>query len=164
MTAPRVVLVGVAGSGKTTVGRLLATALDVAGLDADDFHSSANRARMTAGQGLDDDARVDWLAAVHQQVRSLVQQQLGFVLACSALRACYRQQLAADLPPFCWVHLQVDPATLHQRLQRRTDHFFPATLLPSQLATWEALATGLVVDGTDPPTQIVATIRQWLRH
>lgn len=159
MTPPRVVLVGVAGSGKTTVGRALAAALQVPFVDADDFHPQANRAHMAAGLPLDDAMRAPWLAAVHAHLVAAVAAGQGFVLACSALRQRYRDTLAADLPPLRWVHLAVDAATLAARLAAREHHFFPAALLPSQLANFEPLTDGVVVDAAQSVDAIVAHVR-----
>lgn len=158
MTPPRVVLIGVAGSGKTAVGRALAAALQVPFVDADDFHPPANRARMAAGLPLDDTMRAPWLAAVHTHLAGAVAAGQGFVLACSALRQRYRDTLAAGLPPLRWVHLAVDQATLAARLAAREHHFFPAALLPSQLAAFEPLRGGEVVDAAQPIAAIVAQL------
>lgn len=162
VAVPRVVLAGVAGAGKTTIGRLLAQRLGVAFVDADDYHGAANRARMAAGVPLDDAARGGWLAALHAQLAERTRRGEGFVLACSALRQAYRERLGAGLPPLRWVHLRVDHATLRRRLEDRRDHFFPVALLPDQEATWEDLREGLVVDGTEAPEHLVATITHWL--
>ena len=158
MTPPRVVLVGVAGSGKTTVGRALAAALGVPFVDADDFHPPANRERMAQGLPLDDSMRAPWLGAVHAHLAAEVAADRGFVLACSALRQRYRDALAAGLPPLRWVHLAAAAETLAARLAARTDHFFPASLLPSQLAAFEPLVAGEVVDAGLPVPAIVARL------
>jgi gluconokinase len=156
---PRVVLCGVAGCGKTTVGRALAGRLGVAFVDADDFHPPANVARMARGEPLDDDARAGWLAAVHGELARRVATGDGVVLACSALRARHRERLQSGLPPLRFVHLRVPAATLALRLAARVGHFFPASLLPNQLATWEELgADGLDVDGSGPPAAVAAKI------
>jgi gluconokinase len=157
----RVVLCGVAGSGKTTVGRALAATLGEPFLDADEFHPPANLARMRAGLPLDDAARAPWLAAIHARLVAEVAAGHGFVLACSALRRRYRDTLGAGLPPLQFVALQVDPATLRARLQQRS-HFFPAALLDSQLAAWEPLADGPAVEATGPLDAVVARIRDHL--
>jgi len=160
---PRVVLCGVAGCGKTTVGRALADRLGVAFVDADDFHPPANLARMARGEPLDDGARAGWLTTVHGELARRIDAGGGVVLACSALRARHRTRLQDGLPPLRFVHLRVPPATLAARLAARVGHFFPASLLPSQLAAWEDLgADGLAVDGDGPPDHVVAAIARAL--
>jgi gluconokinase len=149
-----VVVVGVAGSGKSTVGRLLAQALGVPFADADDFHAPAARARMAKAQPLDDALRGPWLDALHARLEAAAAAGRGVVLACSALKQGYRDRLAADLE-VVFVHLDVDRATLEQRLRTRSGHFFPPALLESQLATWEPLRDGIVVDGRQSPERIV---------
>jgi gluconokinase len=157
--ALRVVLCGVAGSGKTTVGRALAERLGVAFVDADDCHPPANLARMARGEALDDAARAGWLDAVHAGIAARCARGEGFVLACSALRARHRSRLQDGLPALAFVHLRVPPAELAQRLAARRGHFFPASLLASQLATWEGLAAdGVVVDATAPPADVAAAV------
>jgi gluconokinase len=157
-----VVLAGVAGSGKTTVGRLLAPLLGVPFVDADDCHDAANRARMSGGEALDEPARDRWLAAVAARIGALVRGGGGFVLACSLLRQQHRDALAASALGLRQVHLEVDGATLRERLAQRTDHFFPASLLASQLAAWEPWTGGLRVDANGPPAAVAAVIRAWL--
>jgi gluconokinase len=158
----RLALIGPAGAGKTTVGRRLAAALGVPFVDADDLHPPANRERMARGEPLDDAARAPWLDAVNAHLRSLPADP-GFVLACSALRAAYRQRLADGLPHLRWVHLQVPPDVLARRLRRRT-HFFPPSLLPSQLAAFEPPDGALAVDGTAPAGAVVAAVLAALRR
>ncbi len=152
-TGVRIALVGPAGCGKTTIGSRLAARLGVPFVDADDLHSVANRERMARGQPLDDAARAPWLAAVNARVRVLP----GFVLACSALRAAYRERLAAGVAGLRWVHLVVPPAELARRLGQRV-HFFPPSLLASQLTTWEPLADGVQVEATAEPDAVVDAI------
>jgi gluconokinase len=161
--AIRVVLCGVAGSGKTTVGRLLAAQMDVAFVDADDFHPPANRDHMASGAPLDDAARAGWLAALHQELRRRAAAGSGFVLACSALAARHRRVLRDGAPGSTFVHLRVPPAVLARRVAARAGHFFPAALLPSQLAAWEELGAapddaGFAVDGEQTAADVAAAI------
>lgn len=164
-----VVIMGPAGSGKTTVGRLLATACDRPFFDADDYHTHEHVRRMQAGQPLTDHDRAPWL----ERLRQLLEQQLldgaQPVLACSALKPAYRQALrplTVDADPPAFVHLQVSPAELQRRLQQRRGHFAAETLLDSQLRTLEFAAdeSGLfVINGEKSPQQIVADIRARLQ-
>jgi len=162
---PKVVVVmGVSGVGKTEVGRLLAAQLGAAFHDADDFHPPANVARMRAGVPLTDDHRAPWLAAL----RTLVEATLagtdgpGIVLACSALKHAYREHLGGGLPGVRLVHLDGDPELIRRRIAARRDHFMPASLLDSQLATLERPGPDerpIVVDVAGSPEAIVAAIR-----
>ena len=162
-----VVVMGVAGAGKTTVGRALADALGWQFHDADDFHAPESVARMRAGLPLDDARRAPWLA----ELRTLIVATLGAgesaVLACSALRHAYRDALvqpdAAGAVRF--VHLRVSSEVLATRLGARTGHFAPPALLGSQLATLEAPEPeehALTLDGERPVPALVATIRRAL--
>jgi gluconokinase len=149
--ATRIVLMGVAGSGKTTVGRLVAARLGAPFVDADDFHSAEAIAAMHAGHPLDDAQRAPWLRRVRAAVQSAVAEggDGSVVVACSALRRWYRDVLRDGVPGLTFVDLDVDAATLAQRLATRAGHYAGAELLPSQLATLElgddvvrVLATG----------------------
>ncbi len=132
--APRIVVMGVEGAGKTTVGRLLARELGVPFLDADDLHSPAAIASMHAGHPLDDAQRMPWLRRVNVALRD---QPDGFVLACSALRRSYRDVLRDGVEGLTFAFLDVDVNVLVDRLRTRTGHFAGVDLLPSQLATLE---------------------------
>jgi len=152
-----VVVMGVAGVGKTTVGRLLATRLDAAFLDADDFHPEANVAKMRAGIPLDDADRAPWLARLHDELASHAARDASVVLACSALKAAYRRTLADGLA-VRFVHLTGDRTLLAQRMAARRGHYMPATLLDSQLATLEPPADALTADVADAPEAIAARL------
>ena len=141
---------GVAGSGKTTVGRLLAQELGWPFFDADDFHSAANVEKMRRGEPLTDDDRMSWLAAL----RALVEQQASGVLACSALKKAYREQLAGAR----FVYLKANRLLLERRLDERRGHFFNPELLDSQLATLEEPGDAVIVDGGNDPNIIVQAI------
>jgi carbohydrate kinase (thermoresistant glucokinase family) len=131
---PRIVVMGVEGAGKTTVGRLLARELGVPFLDADDLHSPAAIASMHAGHPLDDAQRMPWLRRVNGALR---EQPDGFVLACSALKRSYRDVLRDGVDDLTFAFLDVDLDVLVDRLRSRTGHFAGVDLLPSQLATLE---------------------------
>lgn len=162
MEAPRVVVImGVAGAGKSTVGTALAAAAGGKFLDADDFHPAANIAKMAAGQALDDDDRAPWLARLHREVISPAPPGTLTVLACSALKKAYRDQLGIGREGVAMVHLEGDRETLAQRLQQRPGHFMQAGMLASQLATLEAPGPGegLTLSITQPVDRLVRSIR-----
>lgn len=153
-----VVVMGVSGAGKTTVGRLLASAVGWPFYDGDDFHSPDNVARMAAGIALTDEDRRPWLAALRRLLADHLSAGQPLVLASSALKEEYRRQLSGGLKPVTYVYLKVDEATLTARLQLRADHYMPATLLGSQLAALEEPVGALVVDAAAAPDDIVRTI------
>lgn len=160
---PLVVVMGPAGCGKTTVGSALAAQLAVPFRDADDLHPPDNRARMARGQPLDETHRAPWLERVHAELAAAAATGRGLVMACSALRAAHRSTLANGLPALRFVVLAVDRATLAARLAARPGHFFPASLLDSQLAAFEPPADALTVDGTRPVAELAAAIAAALR-
>jgi gluconokinase len=153
-----IVVMGVSGSGKTTVGSALAARLGAPFVDADDLHPAANRAKMAAGVPLDDDDRWPWLRVVGEAIAAGVARGEAPVVACSALRRAYRDVLREAAPGILFVHLAVSPAALAGRVAHRAHEFMPASLLGSQLATLEPLQPdelGLTVDATADPGRIV---------
>jgi gluconokinase len=152
---------GVSGSGKTTVARAVSERLRWAFAEGDDFHPSVNVAKMSAGVPLTDDDRRPWLTAIAAWIGD--QEHLGrnAVLTCSALRRAYRDLLRDGHPSVRFVHLTVDEAILGERLARRSEHFLPASLLPSQLAAMEPLQIdepGGSLPGDGPVEDVVARI------
>lgn len=157
--APIVIVMGVSGSGKSTVGRLLATELGWPFADGDDFHPPANVAHLRAGQALSDLQRAPWLAAIAAWTRD---QRHGAVVACSALRRGYRDVLRGGGSDVRFVLLGVERAVVSARMEYRVGHFMPASLLASQLATLEPLQpdeVGVTLDAGGTPGQLVAAIR-----
>jgi gluconokinase len=132
-----IVVMGVSGCGKSTVGKQLAQALPATFLDADDFHPPANVERMRAGIALSDAERAPWLDALAARLATAVTADESVVLACSALKRSYRDALRRGAPTLTLVHLTGSPALLAERITARPGHYMPPTLLPSQLATLE---------------------------
>lgn len=133
-----VVVMGVSAAGKSSVGERRAALLGVPFADADSLHPAANVAKMAAGQALDDDDRWPWLDRVGATLAS-ASEDAGVVVACSALRRVHRDRLRRACPRAVFVHLTGPIAVLASRAADRQDHFMPAALLPSQLATLEPL-------------------------
>lgn len=154
MTGPYVVVAGISGSGKSTVGRALAAALEVEFCDGDDLHPPANVAKMVAGTPLTDADRWPWLDTVGAW---LADRDAG-VVACSALRRAYRDRLRDVVPGIEVVLLDGAPDLIRQRQASRGQHFMPTSLLDSQLATLEPLGpdeTGQTLDVADPVDELV---------
>jgi gluconokinase len=136
---PAVVMMGVSGSGKSTVGEALAKKLGVPFRDADEFHPKSNVEKMSTGIPLTDDDRWPWLDAIGAAIRDTPPDK-GIVVSCSALKRVYRDRiLKAAGRPVTFVHLDGLKAVLAERLKGRKGHFFPPSLLDSQLATLEPL-------------------------
>ena len=152
------IVMGAAGSGKSTVGRLLAERLGWPFLDGDDFHPPANVNKMRMGIPLTDADRLPWL----HRLRELASRSGSAVIACSALKESYRLILSGGDPRVRFVYLRADPALLAARLETRTGHFFTRPLLESQLAALEEPAGAIVVDASRSPEAIVEQIEDLL--
>lgn len=161
-----VVLVGVAGSGKTTAGRLLAAKLGGAWrfYDADDFHSPANVEKMRGGVALDDVDRAPWLETLRAHLAACSARGENAILACSAIKEAYRSKLAGGDGATRFVYLKVDYDAAFVRLRVRPGHYFKENLLRSQFDALEEPAAGdaLVVDAALAPEEIVGNIRREL--
>ncbi len=146
MTAP-IVVMGVSGSGKSTVGAALAQRIRVPFADADDFHPEANIAKMTAGEALNDEDRHPWLESIGRWLAA--HGAGGGVMSCSALKHRYREQLRSHCPSVRFLHLSGTPEVIGARQASRPGHFMPASLLASQFETLEPLTSdevGLTID------------------
>lgn len=158
--ARHIIVTGVAGAGKTTLAMALEHALGLDRLDADDFHSPANRAKMAAGVPLTDEDRAPWLAAMNAALRAAPR---ATVLACSALKAAYRNALCVGISPtphVVWLDGARDQ--IAARLATRTGHFFNPDLNDSQFATLEPNTTAQRIDVSVPVETAVAMVRSAL--
>lgn len=159
-----VVMMGVTGSGKTTIGELLANKIAAAFADADDYHSVANKEKMAAGRPLDDDDRQPWLETLNGLLRSWFDTRSNGVLACSALKQKYRDTLASGIPVgtlhFVW--LDGSPDLLAGRLAARHHEYMNPNLLKSQFDTLEAPADALRIVNDRSPDEVVDRILQQL--
>lgn len=155
---PLILIMGVSGSGKTTVGELLAKQTGLPFYDGDDFHPAANVAKMAAGIPLTDADRVGWLATLAADLGQWGE-TTGAVVACSALKEAYRQTLQAGAAePLQWVFLDGTPELLRSRIEGRQGHYMKANMLDSQLAALEKPTYGLRLDVQNAPEQLVAQI------
>jgi len=156
-----VIVMGVVGSGKTTVGRLLAAQLGWGFADADDFHSTANVEKIRRGIALDDNDRGPWLENLRAAITQWMAEKRSFVLACSALKRSYRQELSVG-PAIRFVYLKGSADLIAERLRSRHGHFAGEQILASQFADLEEPEAAVTVEIAAPPRQIVAEIREKL--
>jgi gluconokinase len=158
-----VIVMGVAGSGKSTIGAALAEVLGCPFLDGDDVHPPANVAKVSRGEALTDADRAPWLAAIRQRIDRAVERGSDLVVACSALKRSYREFLGRGLT-VSWVFLRGDDTLLRERMRRRTGHFMPAALLDSQLDALEEPGDAIEVDVRAPVDAAVERILSELRR
>lgn len=156
---PKIIIVmGVAGAGKSTVGRLLADRLGWSFLDADDFHPESNVAKMRRGIPLTDADRESWLERLRATIESHLRDGEPAVLACSALKASYREKLTKYHEGVAVVYLRASRKLVEERLRVRSGHFFNAALIESQYDALEEPDSAIVVDASRGAGQIVADI------
>ncbi|WP_034990561.1 gluconokinase [Corynebacterium halotolerans] len=157
-----IVIMGVSGSGKSTVGELLGERLGLPYRDGDDLHPPANIDKMSAGQPLTDEDRWPWLRLVGEW---LTDHPDGGIIGCSALKRSYRDMIRESAPGVVFVHVHGTRELLHERMLHRPGHFMPASLLESQFDTLEDLGpdeTGQVFDIAEPPETVVDQVTDWL--
>lgn len=163
-----IVIMGVSGCGKSTIGKALALALDCAFVEGDDYHPASNVAKMSAGQPLTDADRAPWLAAIGRDIAAWRRQGCSAVLTCSALKRSYRDRLGEDGgDALVFVYLQGSKALIDQRMRERKGHFMPATLLDSQFAALEEPGPdepALTVPIDQPVADAVSAIQRWLTN
>ena len=162
-TAPSLVVMGVAGSGKSTVAASLAAHLDASWLEGDDFHSLANRQKMARGQPLTDADRASWLQALCEQLQA---RPGPVILTCSALKLAYRNRLRSAAPGLRFAFLDIKPAEAARRVASRGGHFFTANLVDSQFLTLErptAETDVLRLDSEAPLDTLVEQTCSWLQ-
>jgi gluconokinase len=153
-----IILMGVSGCGKTSVGKQLSQKLGWPFYDGDNFHPAANVAKMAAGQPLNDQDRIPWLTILHDLIADHLTAGKSMLLACSALKQKYRHQLAAGNPGTVFVHLQGDFDLIFSRMQARAGHYMKAEMLRSQFATLEEPSNAVTVDITQNLDTIVKEI------
>lgn len=157
------IVMGVSGSGKTTVGKALADQLRWEFYDADDFHPPANVAKMANGMALDDADRAPWLLALHELISSSLQADRRGVLACSALKERYRQQLTEGCEGVQIIHLRGSYDLIWSRMEKRADHYMKPSMLQSQFETLEEPADALIVDISASIADILRTIQKHIK-
>ena len=157
-----IIFTGVAGAGKTTVGRLLAQELGWRFYEGDDFHPPANVEKMRRGEPLTDDDRRPWLDALRAIVQQALENAENGILSCSALKRCYRRRLRVN-EAVVFVHLAATRDVIQRRLGHRQGHFLSPSLMESQFGTLETPQTALILDASLPPAVLVHEVRQNLR-
>ena len=162
---PPVVIMGVSGSGKSTVGALLGNRLGIPFVDGDDLHPAANKEKMGVGIPLDDEDRRPWLQAIGRELAALQRDGSGVIIACSALKRRYRDLLREHAPDVLFLHLQGPVGTLAARMAARSHEFMPASLLASQLDALEPLEPDeahTLLDVHQPPEAVADQARNVL--
>jgi gluconokinase len=156
-----VLIMGVTGSGKTTIGRLLSAAMGWPFYDADDFHSPENIRKMASGVPLTDEDRGPWLVELQKLISHRSKRGENGVLACSALKEPYRRILSADAD-VAVVYLKTHPDLIRSRLESRSGHYMSQRLIESQFLDLEEPKEGITINAAQPPEQIVRAIRSQL--
>lgn len=160
-----IVVMGVAGSGKTLVGKALAERLDAAFIEGDDFHTESNIALMASGTPLTDRNREGWLDRIGARVAELAASGRTTVTACSALKRAYRDRLRDFCPDLLFLYLHVDRETAERRVARRRNHFMPSSLVESQFVALDPPGQderALDADASKPVEAVIGEVEAWL--
>jgi gluconokinase len=158
------IISGVSGAGKTTVGKLVAQQLHWPFYEGDDFHPDANIKKMKSAHPLTDEDRIPWLESLRKLIQRLIEENQSAVIACSALKESYRKILCDGLDGVRFVYLKATYEQIYPRLMSRNGHFIPPELLKSQFETLEPPKDAIVVDASQSPQVIAAEIGTNLNH
>ncbi|MDJ0694070.1 gluconokinase [Mastigocoleus sp. MO_188.B34] len=159
-----IILIGVSGSGKTTIGKQLADSLNWQFYDADDFHSAKNIEKMQAAIPLEDSDRIPWLQTIADAIATWLEENQNIVMACSALKESYRQLLLTDRKNIKFIYLKGSFELIQKRLKKRENHFMSERLLKNQFDVLEEPSGIPTVDISKQPEKIVKTIREILKN
>ncbi len=154
------IIMGVAGSGKTTIGQLLSQKTDWPFFEGDSLHPQSNIQKMSAGIALSDEDRLPWLDTIHKKIKELALQNENAVFACSALKRSYRKILVGDLDCVHFVYLKNPVEIIEKRMSKRSGHFMPTSLLQSQLSTLEEPDAGeaCIIRNSKEPSIVISEI------
>lgn len=158
-----IILMGVSGAGKTTIGQMLAKDLGWKFFDGDDFHPQVNIDKMREGGPLTDADRAPWLMALRELTTDLINLKHSAVIACSALKSAYREVLLVNKSKVCLIYLKGSPSLIRGRLQKRTNHYMTTDLLTSQFDALEEPGNVLTIDVEPSPEEIVSQIKMKFR-
>ena len=158
-----VILMGVSGSGKSTIGKQLANSLEWNFYDGDDFHPPENIEKMQAGIPLQDTDRIPWLQVIREAIAQWLQENKNVVLACSALKESYRQMLSSDSKDVKFIYLKGSFELIQKRLQNRKHHFMSERLLESQFDLLEEPSNAIAVDISSTEEKILENIRRCIK-
>ena len=158
-----IILMGVTGAGKSTVGQMLGDELSWTYYDSDDFHPPANIEKIAEGISLTDEDRQPWLETLQKLIHSHIERQIPAIIRCSALKKSYRDYLRLNNPTLQFVYLHGEPALIRKRLANRIGHFMKGNLIQSQFDALEPPIDALTIDANVAPADIVQMIRENLR-